>query len=180
MEAKATAALLLANPLTAAYAPVALTQAAVILAQLPLIAASLALQLSQLNKYAKGRKGGRGEYALTGEFGPEIMWIPDGASIVPAHKSKKLMEGMKIADEYKIPFPKMPSFFSIDVDGLKGLRGYAYIDYDRLGRAVADNVPSPKIHFPEVQQLNVNMDEGGFTKFVSGKTGRTVILNARC
>jgi hypothetical protein len=105
------------------------------------------------------------------------MWIPEGASVIPAHKSKKLMEGMRIAGEYKTAFPKVPSFSNIDVAGLKEAQ-YAYnidIDYEKFGRAVARNMPAN----PEVKQLNVNMDEKGFTKFLSGKTGRTVLLNTR-
>ncbi|MDR1594644.1 MAG: hypothetical protein LBS43_09225 [Prevotellaceae bacterium] len=146
-------------------------------------AATTAIQIAKIAsspvpKYARGRKGGRGEYALTGELGPEIMWIPAGASVIPAHKSKRLMEGMRIAGEYKTPFPSF-SLSNIDVSGLKeGQR--IYIDYDKLGRAVADNLPpTPEIRIPEIRQLNVNMDENGFTKFVSEKTGKTVILNAR-
>ncbi|MDR0737830.1 MAG: hypothetical protein LBF39_02025 [Prevotellaceae bacterium] len=143
-------------------------------------AAATAIQIAKIAsspvpKYAKGRKGGRGEYALTGERGPEIMWIPEGASIIPAHKSKKLMEGMRIAGEYKVPFSSVPSFSNIDVAGLQDARYTFDIDYDRLGRSVAKNIPQA----PEIRQLNVNMDENGFTKFLAEKTGRTAFLNSR-
>jgi hypothetical protein len=137
--------------------------------------AQVAMIASQkVPQYAKGRKGGRGEYALTGEFGPEVMWVPNGASIIPAHKSKKLIEGMKIAGEYKVPFPRVPSFSNIDVAGLKNGQ-YIDIDYEKFGRAVAKNMPGS----PDIQQLNVNMDENGFSKFLTSKTGRTVFLNSR-
>jgi hypothetical protein len=101
------------------------------------------------------------------------MWIPDGASIIPAHKSKKLMEGMKVAREFKVPFPKVPSLSDIDISGLKG--DSVYIDYDKFGRAVAGNMPKS----PEIQQLNVTMDENGFSKYLTSKTGKTHYLNTR-
>jgi hypothetical protein len=143
-------------------------------------AAMTAVQIAKIAntptpKYAKGRIGGRGEYAMVGERGAEIMYIPNGASIIPAHKSKKLLEGMKIAGEYKVPFPKIPSFSDIDVAGLTDAQYTYNIDYDKFGRAVAKNMPT----IPDVKQLNVSMDENGFTKFLSSKTGRTVSLNTR-
>lgn len=36
--------------------------------------------------YAKGRKGGPAEYAIVGEEGPELMYLPQGASIIPNNK----------------------------------------------------------------------------------------------
>jgi hypothetical protein len=143
-------------------------------------AAATAIQIAKIAsspvpKYAKGRKGGRGEYALTGELGPEIVWLPDGASVIPAHKSKKLLEGMRIAGEYKIPLPASLSFSNADVSDLRNAQYDYSIDYDKLGHAIAKNVPS----IPEIKQLNVSMDENGFSKFLTGKTGRTVFLNSR-
>lgn len=43
-------------------------------------------QAAEATGYAKGRKGGKAEFALIGEKGPEMMYIPDGASIVPNNK----------------------------------------------------------------------------------------------
>jgi hypothetical protein len=84
---------------------------------------------------------------------------------------------MRIADEYKVPFL---SLLPVNIDVAGRPKEGVYIDYDKLGRAVADNLPiSPKIHIPEIQQLNVNMDEKGFTKFMSEKSGKTIILNTR-
>lgn len=53
-------------------------------------AANIATMKKQQNTaagfYAKGRKGGPAEYAIVGEEGPELMYLPQGASIIPNNK----------------------------------------------------------------------------------------------
>ncbi len=174
-EIKATAALLASNPLTALFAPIALAQLGITLAQIPIIAAQTALQLSQLNKYAKGRKGGKGEMAWVGERGPELMWIPAGASIIPNHKS--LSMSPDVMREFNIPMPQLPVMpnFTVNTTEMKrnsqALQG-VNIDYERIGQVIADKMP-------KVEQLNVSMDEGGFTKYLRGRNGVTRIVNVR-
>lgn len=141
-----------------------------------IMAATGAIQIAKassqpLPKYAKGRKGGKGEMAWVGERGPEVMWIPDGASIVPAYLSKNMTpETMK---RYDIPMPQLPQMPNYEVDTTEIKRQYGVaIDYDKLGRAVADNV-----HIPDVSQLNVSMDEDGFKKYLVKGRSETKILN---
>ena len=135
-----------------------------------------------LPKYWKGRKGGVGEYSWVGEHGPEVMWVPDGASIVPSHKSRSLTP--EVMREFNIRIPELPVMPRLSVSE-KELRGDvgtwrtcgtmgATIDYDRLGRAVAENVK-----IPEVSQLNVSFDEEGYTKYVASSSGKTKVLNVR-
>lgn len=49
--------------------------------------------------YAKGRKGGNAELALIGEQGPEMMYIPQGASIIPNNKLQSPTEW----EQYGVP-----------------------------------------------------------------------------
>ena len=130
-----------------------------------------------LPRYAKGRKGGKGTLAWVGEQGPELQWIPDGASIIPAHKSKNLTPG--VMREYSIDIPQLPVMPQLPT--MPNVRiptadraAPLSIDYDKLGRAVADNVK-----MPEIKQLNIALDENGYTKHIVRSSGKTKFLNTR-
>ena len=116
-------------------------------------AAQLAVAAAKpLPQYAKGRKGGKGEMALVGEKGPELMYVPAGASIVP--NSKLYDAGAWGA--YGIPktaIPAMPNINGAELAELYGMRGGG-IDYDKLGRAVASNMP-------KLNPVNVSVDRNG-------------------
>jgi hypothetical protein len=73
-QAKAEAALLASNPLTAAYAPIAVASAAAILAQIPLAIASGAIQAGliaaqPIPKFKHGRDDGPATWAIVGDGG---------------------------------------------------------------------------------------------------------------
>ena len=128
-------------------------------------AAQLAIALSKpLPQYAKGRKGGAGEYALVGEKGPELMYIPQGASIVPNSKLNKPQDWVNYG------LPAVPSFDkpiindSVDPFLMMGIMGYM-IDYDRLGKAVGANVRIPK-----QKTVTVNVNRSGITISDDGNT----------
>jgi hypothetical protein len=143
-------------------------------------AAAAAVQIAAISskplpKYAKGRKGGAGEMAWVGEHGAEMMWIPGGASIIPASKSAKLNEAMKIAAEYRLP--AMSKMFVPDIsipDGIRfaGSDTSLDIDYNRLGQAVGQNMP-------EIKQLNLSVDETGFNKYIFKGNWKRGGLNAK-
>lgn len=100
----------------------------------------------QLPKYAKGKKaGGKGHFATVGELGAETMWVPDGAAIIPHNKPINL----DTFADFNIP--------TIAGLGDKYIRG-GEIDYNKLGRAVADN-----IHIPTPKPVTVNVDKHGIT-----------------
>lgn len=99
-----------------------------------------------LPQYAKGRKGGRGEFALVGEKGPETMWVPDGASIIPAHR--RLTPAT--LQEFGI---QIPVFDDIELQG-----GKLDIDYDKLGKAVGKNIQFPN---QKTSNVTVNVDKSG-------------------
>ena len=119
-------------------------------------AAQLAMVLAKpLPKYAKGRKRGKGEYAMVGERGAELMYIPDNASIVPHHHLNKPEKW----GDYNVPMPYVPAQPNIEREIMR----YAIMqqigfapDYDRIGKAVADN-----IRIPEQKSVYVNVDSSG-------------------
>lgn len=47
---------------------------------------------SRTGGYARGGRVRRGETALVGERGPEIVQLPAGANVIPAHRSRELLE----------------------------------------------------------------------------------------
>lgn len=132
-------------------------------------AASLvAAAAKPLAQYEKGRSGGPGEFALVGEKGPELMYVPAGASIVPNNK----LGNPGAWGAYGIPQLAIPATANVNGDALKqALALYSgTIDYERLGRAVADNIPEQKT-------VSVNVDRRGVTVH-SGRETR-VYLNTK-
>lgn len=123
------------------------------------IATALATPLPQ---YAKGRKGGKGEYALVGERGPEVMYIPQGASIIPNNK----LERPDTWGDYGVPKANLPQLNTISPEQLAlTMVGFGAIDYNRLGKAVADN-----IHIPAQNAVSVNIDRSGISVTKQGET----------
>lgn len=117
--------------------------------------AQLAVAASKpLAQYEKGRKGGKGEYALVGEKGAEIMYVPQGASIIPHNK---IADQAAWAD-YGVPKLAIPPLPTTDLETTKYIRNTIdnrlTIDYDKLGEAVARNMPKP-------QAVTVNVDRSG-------------------
>jgi hypothetical protein len=139
-------------------------------------AAATAVQIAKiasqpLPKYWKGRKGGKGEWALAGEYGPELMWIPDGASIMPNTDTRRALKGnVNLFDKWDMPridpnIPAMP-FVSqkiINQYEQEHLREER-IDYDKLGRAVARHMK-----FPKQKDVSVNFDKSGL-RITEGNT----------
>lgn len=117
-------------------------------AQMAIIAAK------PLAQYEKGRKGGPGEYALVGEKGPEIMYVPRGASIVPNGLIKQQEEWGR----FGVPRMDIPELPSINTETSQYITttadGRLTIDYDRLGEAVARNIPAQKT-------VSINVDRSG-------------------
>lgn len=124
-----------------------------------------AIAAKPLAQYAKGRKGGKGEYALVGEKGAEIMYVPNGASIIPNHK----INDMSAWGDYGVPTLPIPASANINQDVLNQavVAQGMVIDYDRLGKAVAAAMPKQK-------QVSVNVDRSGIT-VQSGRDTRTYL-----
>ena len=119
-----------------------------------------------LSQYAKGRKGGQGEYALVGEKGAEIMYVPQGASIIPHNK----IDQPGAWGAYGVPQLPIPASANINpvlLDQAVAASQWQPIDYDRLGQAVAKAMPRQRA-------VNVNVDRHGVT-VQSGNDIRTYL-----
>lgn len=150
------------------------------------IAALMGLQtLAQINKvrsqplpqYWKGRKSGKGEFAMTGEYGPELMWVPEGASIMPTMDTKRALTGdMSVMSKWNMPainpnYPVAPAISQKLVrDAKKSLN--SEIDYDKMGRVIAKyqkNNPSPNISISYDKTGLTVQDGNTTTKYLNGK-----------
>lgn len=146
--------------------PVALKIAQTVMAS-ALGATQLAVAAAKpLSQYAKGRKGGQGEYALVGEKGAEIMYVPQGASIIPHNK----IDQPEAWGAYGVPQLPIPASANINptlLDQAVAASQWQPIDYDRLGQAVARAMPRQRA-------VNVNVDRHGVTVH-SGNDTRTYL-----
>jgi hypothetical protein len=126
-------------------------------------ATQLAMVLAKpLPAYAKGRKGGKGEYAMVGERGAELMYIPDGASIIPNNK----LNYPETWAAYGVP--ALPHV-GADVTSAVAMNQLG-VDYARLGKTIADNIPLQKA-------VNVMVDQNGIT--IDDDGNRSVVLNKK-
>ena len=119
-----------------------------------------------LSQYAKGRKGGQGEYALVGEKGAEIMYVPQGASIIPHNKIDQ-PEAWGAYGVPQLPIPASANINPVLLDQAVAASQWQPIDYDRLGQAVAKAMPKQRA-------VNVNVDRHGVT-VQSGNDTRTYL-----
>ncbi len=133
-------------------------------------ATQLAIAASKpLSQYAKGRKGGEGEYALVGEKGAEIMYVPKGASIIPHNK----IDNPAAWGDYGVPQLPIPATADISPEILNqavAATTWQPIDYDRLGAAVAKAMPKQRT-------VNVNVDRSGV--MVQNGSNRRTYLNTK-
>lgn len=104
-----------------------------------------------LPQYAKGRKGGKGEYALVGEKGPEMMYIPAGASIVP----NNLIYSPDKWDRFGVPTMTIPPMPQVESFSELAWRGMPF-DYERFGKTMRNNMPEQKM-------INIHIDRSGVT-----------------
>ncbi len=127
------------------------------------VAQATAVASKPLPKYAKGRKGGQGEFAIVGEQGSEVVWLPDGASVIP--HGKKLTPD--VLNDYGVPIP------TVNDKAIQTavLNAQLSIDYNKLGKAVADNISIPKY---ERSKVNINIDKEG-VRVEDGLLDRTIL-----
>ena len=113
-----------------------------------------------LAQYAKGRKGGKGEYALVGEKGAELMYVPQGASIVPHDK----IGNQAAWANYGVPKLSIPELPHTDLETTKYIAtttdNRLTIDYDKLGEAVAKYIPQQKAVTVNVDRSGVHVNDG--------------------
>lgn len=118
-----------------------------------------------LAQYEKGRKGGKGEYAIVGEKGAELMYVPEGASIVPHDKIDKPAEWAK----YGVPDIPRTDRETMRYAADQIIMGM-HIDYDRMGASVAS-------HLPKQHNVTVKVDRSGV--HVSHDGSQHTYLNAK-
>lgn len=129
-------------------------------------AAQLAIAAAKpLAQYEKGRKGGPGEYALVGEKGPEIMYIPRGASIIPNNK----IDNPSAWAQFGVPELPHANPDTLHYASEHGAFGQS-IDYERLGAAVAAAMPKQR-------NVTVNVDRSGV--HVSNGSSKHTYLNTK-
>ena len=124
-------------------------------------AAQLAVAAAKpLAQYEKGRRGGKGEYALVGEKGAEIMYIPQGASIIPHDKIGNQEEWAN----YGVPKLSVPQMPAVDSELTQYITTTTdqrlTIDYDKLGEAVARNIPKQQAVTVNVDRSGVHVNDG--------------------
>lgn len=133
-------------------------------------AVQLAAALAKpLPAYAKGRKGGKGEYAMVGERGAEIMYIPDGASIIPHNKINNPASWGAFGVP-QLPMPAIPSTDRELMMAMSVMQATGQIDYDRMGEALAKHMPAQKA-------ISVSIDRNGI--MVSNGHDTHTHLNAK-
>lgn len=117
-------------------------------------ATQLAMVLAKpLPQYAKGRNKGKGEYAIVGERGAELMYIPENASIIPNNKITR----PETWGAYGVP--QLPDIGN-DMANMAVLHQLGF-DYDRFGKAVANNMPSQKSVNVTIDRNGIEINEGG-------------------
>jgi hypothetical protein len=149
-----------------------------------ILVANAAIQIATISskplpKYARGRRGGRGEFALVGEQGPEMTWIPEGTVIMPASDTRRALQGdIRMFSKWDMPRldANMPTVPRLNQQAINQYNrehpAGEKIDYDRLGRAVAKH-----LKFPKQRDVSVHFDKAGLA-ITEGNT-TTRYLNAK-
>lgn len=130
-------------------------------------AAMTAIQIATINAqpipaFAKGTKNAPKGYALVGEEGPEVVYFKGGERVFTHTESKTLMKG------WEKPTFTLPSVKN-EVVTTTGASGYEKIDYEKLGEAIARNVP----------QTGIDVDNEGFVAWMKQGNNRIKFKNIR-
>lgn len=128
-----------------------------------------AIKNRPLPKYWKGRKSGKGEWARVGEYGPEDVYIPNGAAIIPSHHSRTLAEADRIMDSYNIPDRNYSLRSARRAMGGNSSNSNSPIDYDKLGDAIASRINN--------NSVQVSLDRNGYNTYLNEGNTRTRIMN---
>jgi len=128
-----------------------------------------AIKNQKIPQYAKGRTGGKGEYAMVGERGPEIVWLPPKADVYPNGKSMRMLKGLELPPRQQMQgvqfVSAMQSSSALNEHRTNAVPAQQSIDYEKLGKTIAQNIP-------EMKQLNVSLNKHGFVSYVSDGVGR--------
>ncbi len=139
------------------------------------------LQISKINQSTPGFKGGtknapRG-YAWVGEEGPELVYLTGGEKIYTYHQSKTIASKWE-KNNYQTPYEVVASNIPNTTDqefisnSYVNNNGSLSLDYDKLSKAIAKQMPEPIIN-------NISWDENGFRKDIIQHGNKTEIRNSR-
>lgn len=145
-------AVLLANPLTAALAPLAFSQIPFIIGISAAQAAAVAAQ--PIPQYAKGTKNAKGGLSIIGEEGAEKVDLPNGKSFISASTAQliNLPAGTKVT-------PHGETMRMIGKpDDLQRYTGGQQVPWERVIAAMEKKHPAPK------NKINIRID-GSFEKY---------------
>lgn len=123
-------------------------------------AAIAATPLPAVPGYEKGVRNAPEGFALVGEKGPELMWIPQGASIIPNAETREIL------DKWGVPsMPSVPPNYAGDNGNSK-----VAFDYRKMAKAFGEELRS-------TPHVSIRMDKTGFTTHVIQKGLRVQNLN---
>jgi nucleotide-binding universal stress UspA family protein len=125
------------------------------LAQVAVIAAQ------PIPAFEKGGKNIPEGMALVGEKGPELMWIPQGASIIPNTETRQILD--------KWGVPAMPALPGYAGDSLLNTNNVG-IDYERLGEVISEKLRRNP-------HLSINIDKKGFSTHILSKSKSVEYVN---
>lgn len=132
-------------------------------------AASTAVQIAKINstpipQFAKGTKNAPKGMAWVGEEGPELVKLNGGEAIYTARESQHIYDQWAA----NIPTNSAEMMGAYMVDSKGGLQ----IDYDKLGKAVAEHIPASTI-------VQNTIDSDGLHSFVLKAGSRMEVRNRR-
>ena len=127
-------------------------------------------------KFAQGVIALEGPGTETSDSIP--AYLSRGESVITAERTrqyKPLLEQIQAGVYQPLPIPLLSTFPRLhDISDLRAQHTSigigTSIDYEKLGRAVAKNIPSPVIN-------NIRMDENGFSKSILKKGSKTEYYN---
>ena len=142
-----------------------------------LTAASTAIQIASIASqkypaYAKGTASAKGGLSLVGERGPELMYVPKGAGIEPAHTTSGILNNYTIPQlNSLLSGTPLPNFSMNDVMPQRSGDSQS-IDYGLMGKVVADAMAKNP-------STRVTLDEKGFSTALINKSQTINIKNNR-
>jgi hypothetical protein len=146
----------------------------------PILAALGAVQIASilatpLPKYAKGRKGGRAEYAIVGEAGPEIVTGPDGARVFDRPTVTYLPSGADVINQQQIADLSRRAMFSHSPVNVNGKPAY---DIEKMVADEFERSADKIIQAIKNQPgTSVNISESGIRMMVQRASGFTEWIN---
>ena len=188
-QLKAQASILLANPITAPLAPIALGQIPLVITSGAIAGATVLAQT--IPAFKDGVIGFEGGQAIVGDGGKhEYIRTPDG-TVTKTPKTDTLVNLPKGTDVFKDENAFMSSLNKeLGINGISPLSNI-------LSRSIMPNITNKgiskedlkEVFSNEISKLNntiknksetsFNFDEKGFNTFITSRGGKTKVLNAR-